>query len=212
MAFGLTSQLAAWAQSNAPLQAPLLTDLLAAQRTQIAQSGRLDTLQSDLASLSTPSSDVYETMLDSAPDEPTKASLRFDYACFRIQTGDLEGARKLLAELEDETRQLLLDLIDLKDVIGTIATGDLEAARLGHSELRDELYLALAALHLAAARWNRSEKTGDESDRRSALPPTRFNSRAEQQHAWPSICVPTCDWQSHMHWRSSTGSKTPCRL
>lgn len=163
MAFALTSQLAAWAQSNAPLEAPVLAELLTVQRAQLADRGRLSTLQSDLEPLTEPRED-FETMLDSAPDELTKASLRFNFACFRIQTGDLEGAREFVAELEDDVRQPLLDIIDLKEMIATIESGDLEAAHLGLSKLRDDLYLALAALHLASAHWNRSEKSGHESD------------------------------------------------
>ncbi len=171
VAFGLTKQLASWAQSNDPRQVPVLESLLAAQRAQPDADRVLAAVESSLRQMAPiPPGELrisptgLEKRLKSIPDERSKASARFDWATRGILTGDLEGARELVAELEDEVRRPLLDIIDLKHVSQTIAEGDLEAARLGLSKLTDNLHVALAALSLASAYWNLSEDDGERRD------------------------------------------------
>lgn len=170
IAFALTKQLADWAQSNDPGQFPVLESLLAAHRAQPDADKLLSAVESSLGRMAPIARDdprfapaELEKRLESMPDGPSKASLRFNWATMEIQMGKLEEARGIVAELEDRVRQPLLDIIALKHVSETIAEGDLEAARLGLSKLTDNLHVALAALSLASAYWNLSE---DEDERR----------------------------------------------
>ena len=174
IAFGMMKQLASWAQSNGPRQVPALESLLAAQRARPDADKVLPAVESSLRRMGPIEPDdprispaELEKRLESMPDGPSKASLRFNWATIKIQMGKLEEARGIAAELEDRVRQPLLDIIDLKHVSETIAEGDLEAARLGLSNLTENLYLALAALSLASAYWNLSEDDGERRDRRA---------------------------------------------
>lgn len=171
LAFGMTKQLASWAQSNDPRQVPALESLLAAQRARPDADKVLLAVESSLRRMGPIEPDdprispaELEKRLESMPDGPSKASLRFNWATMKIQMGKLEEARGIAAELEDRVSQPLLDIIDLKYVSETIAEGDLEAARLGLSNLTDNLHLALAALSLASAYWNLSEDDGERRD------------------------------------------------
>jgi len=174
IAFGMMKQLASWAQSNDPRQVPALESLLAAQRARPDADKVLPAVESGLRRMGPIEPDdprispaELEKRLESMPDGPSKASLRFNWATMKIQMGKLEEARGIAAELEDRVRQPLLDIIDLKHVSETIAEGDLEAARLGLSNLTENLYLALAALSLASAYWNLAEDDGERRDRRA---------------------------------------------
>ena len=171
IAFGMTKQLAFWAQSNDPRQVPVLESLLAAQRAQPDADKVLAAVESSLRRKAPIQPDdprispvELEKRLESMPDGPRKDSLRFNSATMKIQMGKLEEARGIAAELEDRVRQPLLAIIDLKHVSETIAEGDLEAARLGLSKLTDDLHVALAALSLASACWNLSEDDGERRD------------------------------------------------
>ena len=168
IAFGMTRQLASWAQLNAPGQVPVLESLLAAQRAQPDADELLSAVESSLGRMAPIAPDdpriapaELEKRLESMPDGPSKTSLRFNWATMKIEMGKLEEARGIVAGLEDSVRQPLLDVIDLKHVSQTIAEGDLEAARLGLSKLTDDLHVALAALSLASAYWNLSEDEGE---------------------------------------------------
>ena len=171
LAFGLTKQLVSWSETHAPNQAPILAGLLGAQRERLDQDQRLPTLEARVQSFSGRPSGGLEEEIESAPDEPTKARLRFDLAGARIREGDLDGAREVVEELEDEIRRPLLDIIALADLSESIRKGDLEAARLGLSTLSDQLHLALAALSLSSAHWELSDWSGDrfDQDRQAAL-------------------------------------------
>ena len=166
-AFGLTKQLESWAKSHAPHQLPALSSLLGDQQARLDQaqslSGQVERIRRKLSGKSV----GIEERIDSAPDEPTKARLRFLSAYYKIRNGDLEEARKVVAELEDEIRPPLLDIIALKEVQKTIGEGDLEAARLGLSTLNDKLHLVLAALSLASAHWNLSDESGNRLEKDS---------------------------------------------
>ena len=164
IAFGLTKQLADWAQSNAPHQSASLASLLAAQRAQLAQGRDPSGLEARLRSFSGPLHTPLEELLESVPDEAAKARVRFEHAASLIGRGDLEGAREVATDLEDEIRRPMLDIIDLKRISAAIAQGDLEAARLGLATLSDDLHVVLAALELASAYWNQSGNAGDRSD------------------------------------------------
>ena len=171
IAFALTRQLADWAQSNDPRQVPVLESLLAAQRAQPDADKFLTAVESSLrrkAPIAPNDPRLSPTELDerleSMPNGPSKASLRFNWATMKIQMGKLEEAREIAAGLEDSVRQPLLDIIDLKNISKTIAEGDLEAARLGLSNLTDDLHLALASLSLASAYWNLSGDAGERRD------------------------------------------------
>ena len=171
IAFGMTTQLASWAQSNHPGQVPVLESLVAAQRAQPDADRVLPAVESSLQRMAPVKPDdpriataEMEKRLESMRDGPSKASLRFNWATMKIQMGKLEEARELVAELEDAVRQPLLDIIDLKHVSETIAEGDLEAARIGLSKLTDNLHVALAALSLASAYWSLSENDGERRD------------------------------------------------
>ena len=164
LAFGLTKQLADWAQSNAPDQSAILASLLAAQRAQLAQGAGSSTMEAGLRAFSRPIHGRLEERLESARDEPTKARIRFQEGANRIVRRDLEGTREIVADLEDEIRRPMLDIIDLKRTSAAIAQGDLEAARLSLASLGDDLHVVLAALELASAYWNQSGNEGDRSD------------------------------------------------
>ncbi|MCY4595118.1 MAG: hypothetical protein OXC19_10010 [Bryobacterales bacterium] len=171
IAFGMTKQLASWAQSNDPRQVPVLESLLAAQRAQPDAGKVLAAVESSLRRKAPIARDdprisaaELEKRLESTPDGPRKESLRFNWATMKIQMGKLEEARGIAAGLEDRVRQPLLAIIDLQHASETIAQGDLEAARLGLSKLTDDLHLALAALSLASAYWNLSEEDGGRRD------------------------------------------------
>ena len=164
IAFGLTKQLADWAQSNAPHQSAVLASLLAVQRAQLAQGTVPSGMEARLRLLSGPLHRPLEERLESAPDEPAKARIRFEAAAGLIVRGELEGARELVADLEDEIRGPMLDIIDLKRTSAAIEQGDLEAARLALAALSDDLHVVLAALELAPAYWDRSGTAGDRSD------------------------------------------------
>ena len=171
IAFGMTTQLVSWAQSNDPGQVPVLESLVAAQRAQPDADKVLPAVESSLQRMAPVKPDdpriapaELEKRLESMPDGPSKASLRFNWATMKIQMGKLEEVRELVAELDDRVRQPLLDIIDLKHVSETISEGDLEAARLGLSQLTDNLHVALAALSLASAYWNLSEDDGERRD------------------------------------------------
>ena len=171
LAFGLTKQLESWANSHAPHQVPALSSLLGDQQARLDQAESLSAGAERIRrSLSGKPSPSIEERIESAPDEPTKARLRFYSAYYKIRNGHLDEARKVVAELEDEIRPPLLDLIALKEVQKTIGKGDLEAARLGLSTLNDKLHLVLASLSLASAHWNLSDESGDrlEKDAQSA--------------------------------------------
>ena len=165
LAFGLTKQLESWAQSHAPHQVSALASLLGDQQARLNQAQSLsvqaERIRRKVSGLPLPG---LEERIESAPDEPTKARLRFYSAYYKIMNGHLEEARKVVAELDDEIRPPLLDIIALKEVHKTIGEGDLEAARIGLSTLNDSLHLVLAALNLASAHRNLS----DESDNRLA--------------------------------------------
>ena len=171
LAFGLTRQLASWSETHAPTQAPILAGLLGVQRERLEQDQRMPTLEARVQSFSGRPSGGLEEEIESAPDEPTKNRLRFDLASARIREGDLDGAREVVAELEDEIRGPLLDVIALAEVGESIREGDLEAARLGLSTLSDQLHLALAALSLSSAHWDLADGSGNrfDQDRQAAL-------------------------------------------
>jgi len=166
LAFGLTKQLESWAKSHAPHQAPALSSLLGDQQARLDQTQSLSVVAERIRQrLSGKPLPGLEERIDSAPDEPTKARLRFYSAYLKILNGHLEEARKVVAELEDEIRSPLLDVIALKEIHETIGEGDLEAARLGLSTLNDKLHLVLAALSLAFAHWNLSDESGNRLER-----------------------------------------------
>ena len=168
LAFGLTKQLESWAKSHAPQQLPALASLLGDQQARLDQTQSLsvgaERVRRWLSGKPLPG---LEERIDSAPDEPTKARLRFLSAYYKIENGRLEEARKVVAELEDEIRPPLLDLIALKEVQQAIDERDLEAARLGLSTLNDKLHLVLAALSLASAHWNLSDESGNRREKDS---------------------------------------------
>ena len=161
LAFGLTKQLALWSDSHAPNQAPIFASLLSAQRAALDQDQHQPVLKARVQSSSGNPAIGLEEEIESAPDEPTKAKLRFNLASARIREGDLEGAREIVAELEDEIRRPLLEIIALEEIRKAITEGDLEAARLGLSTLSNKLHLVLAALSLSSAHWDLSEGSGD---------------------------------------------------
>ncbi len=166
LAFGLTRQLESWAKSHAPHQVSALSSLLGDQQARLDQTQSLSVHADRIRrKLSGKPSASLEERIDSAPDEPTKARLRFYSAYLKILNGHLEEARKVVAELEDEIRSPLLDVIALKEIHETIGEGDLEAARLGLSTLNDKLHLVLAALSLAFAHWNLSDESGNRLER-----------------------------------------------
>ncbi len=168
LAFGLTKQLESWAKSHAPHQVPALSSLLGEQQARLDQTQGLSVHAERIRrSLSGGPSPGLEEQIESAPDEPTKARLRFRLACGKINWGRLDEARELVAELEDEIRRPLLDIIALKEVQQAIDEGDLEAARLGLSTLNDKLHLVLAALSLASAHWNLSDESGNRLEKDS---------------------------------------------
>ncbi len=161
LAFGLTKQLESWAKSHAPHLLPALASLLGDQQARLDQTQSLPMGAERIRQrLSGGPSPGLEEQIESAPDEPTKARLRFYSAYLKINWGSLEEAREVVAELEDEIRPPLLDIIALKEVQKTIGEGDLEAARLRLSTLNDRLHLALATLSLASAHWNLSDDSG----------------------------------------------------
>ena len=168
LAFGLTKQLESWAESHAPHQVPALSSLLADQQARLDQSQslsvRAERVRQRLSGKPLPG---LEERIDSAPDEPTKSRLRFLSAYYKIMNGHLEEARKVVAELDDEIRPPLLDIIAVKEVHKAIDEGDLEAARLGLSTLNDKLHVVLAALSLAAAHWNLSDESGNHLEKDS---------------------------------------------
>ena len=164
IAFGLTKQLADWAQSHAPHQSANLTSLLAVQSARLAQGTSPSKMEARLRMFSGPLHAPLEELLESALDEPTKDKIRFGHAANLIVRGELDGARELVADLEDEIRRPMLDIIDLKRTSTAIAQGDLESARLGVGTLSDHLHVALAALELASAHWNHSGNPGDRND------------------------------------------------
>ena len=164
IAFGLTKQLEHWAQSNAPHQSAILASLLAVQRAQLAQGKGPSGMEARLRLLSGPLHTPLEEQLESASDELAKAGILFGHVANLIVRGELEGARELVADLEDEIRGPMLDIIDLKRTSAAIAQGDLEAARLALATLSDDLHVVLAALELASAYWNQSGNAGDRSD------------------------------------------------
>ena len=168
LAFGLAKQLESLAKSHVPHQVPTLASLLADQQARLDQAQRLsvgaERIRQRFSGRPLPG---LEEEMKSAPDEPTKARLRFHLAYVKIENGHLDEAREFVAELEDEIRPPLLDLIALKEVQKTIGEGDLEAARLGLSTLNDKLHLALAALGLASAHWSLSDKSGNRLERDS---------------------------------------------
>ena len=184
LAFGLTKQLESWAKSHAPHQVPALSSLLGDQQARLDQaqslSGQTERLRRRLSGTPLPS---LEERIESASDEPTKARLRFYSAYLKITNGHLEEAREVVAELEDEIRPPLLDLIALKEVQEMIGEGDLEAARLGLSTLNDKLHLVLAALSLASAHWNRSDESGNrlEEDAQAAADAIQLAGSATAQ-------------------------------
>ena len=162
LAFGLTKQLESWARSHAPDQVSALASLLGDQQARLDQAQSLsvqaERIRRKVSGLPLPG---LEERIESAPDEPTKARLRFLSAYYKIMNGHLEEARRVVAELEDEIRLPLRDIIALKEVHKSIGEGDLEAARLGLSTLSDKLHLVLAALNLASAHWNLSDESGN---------------------------------------------------
>lgn len=164
IAFGLTKQLADWAQSNAPHQSAILASLLAAQRARLGQGTGPGKMEARLRVFSGPLHTPLEERLESARDEPAKARIRFEEAANRILRGELEGMRELVADLEDDIRGTLLDILDLKRTSVAIAQGDLESARLSLATLSDDLHVVLAALELASAYWHRPENDGGRSD------------------------------------------------
>ena len=184
LAYGLTKQLESWAKSHAPHQVPALSSLRGDQQARLDQaqslSGQAERLRRKLSGTPLPS---LEERIESAPDEPTRARLRYYSAYLKITNGHLEEARKVVAELEDEIRRPLLDLIALKEVQNTIVEGDLEAARLGLSTLNDNLHLVLAALSLASAHWNRSDESGNrlEEDAQAAADAIQLAGSATAQ-------------------------------
>ena len=162
LAFGLTKQLESWAKSHAPHQVPALASLLGEQQARLARSqslsGHVERIRRSLSRGPQPG---FEERIETAPDEPTKGRIRFAAAHLNILTGRLEEARQAVAELEDEIRLPLLDIIALKEVQKAIGEDDLEAARLGLSTLNDKLHLVLASLSLASAHWNLSDESGN---------------------------------------------------
>ena len=184
LAFGLAKQLESWAKSHAPHHVPALSSLLGDQQARLDQapslSGQTERLRRKLSGTPLPS---LEERIESAPDEPTRARLRFYSAYLKITNGHLEEARKVVAELADEIRPPLLDLIALKEVQETISDGDLEAARLGLSTLDDNLHLVLAALSLASAHWNLSDESGNrlEEDAQAAADAIQLAGNATGQ-------------------------------
>ena len=158
VAFGLTKQLESWAKSHASHQVPALASLLGEQQARLDHAQRGEGIRRRLSGKPSPG---LEERIESAPDEPTKGWLRFLSAHYKIMDGHLEEARQVVAELEDEIRLPLLDIIALKEVQKTIGEGDLEGARLGFSTLNDKLHLILASLSLASAHWNLSDESGN---------------------------------------------------
>ena len=184
LAFGLTKQLESWAKSHAPHQVPALSGLLGDQQARLDQAQNLSAGAERIRrSLSGEPSPSLEERIESAPDEPTRARLRFYSAYYKIRNGHLEEARKVVAELEGEIRPPLLDLIALKEVQKTIEKGDLEGARLGLSTLSDKLHLVLAALSLASAHWNLSNESGNrlEEDAQAATDAIQLAGSATAQ-------------------------------
>ena len=184
LAFGLTKQLESLATSHAPHQVPILASLLADQQARLDQTQSLsagaERIRQRFSGRPLPG---LEEQMKSAPDEPSKARLRFHLAYVKIENGHLDEARKVVAELEDEVRTPLLDLIALKEVQKTIGEGDLEAARLGLSTLNDKLHLVLAALGLASAHWNLFDESGNrlEEDARAAVDAIQLAGSATAQ-------------------------------
>ena len=88
VAFALTKQLESWARSNAPEQTPILKSLLSEQRARMAQDEGQSALEDRLQRISRPFFGSAEERFESAPDEATKAGLRFYLVALRIKTGD----------------------------------------------------------------------------------------------------------------------------
>ena len=184
LAFGLTKQLESWAKSHALDHMPALSSLLGDQQARLDQAQSLSAGAERMRqSLSGKPSPSIEERIESAPDEPTKARLRFYSAYYKISNGHLEEARRVVAELEDGIRPPLLDLIALQEVQKTIGEGDLEAARLGLSKLTDKLHLVLASLSLASAHWNLSDESGNrlEEDAQAAADAIQLAGSATAQ-------------------------------
>ena len=158
VAFGLTKQLESWAKSHASHQVPALASLLGEQQARLDHAQRGEGIRRRLSGKPSPG---FEERIESAPDEPTKGWLRFLSANYKIMNGHLEEARQAVAELEDEIRLPLLNIIALKEVQETIGEGDLEAARIGFSTLNDKLHLILASLSLASAHWSLTDESGN---------------------------------------------------
>ena len=162
---------------------PALSSLLGDQQARLDQAQSLSGQAQRLRRKLSGKLIGIEERIESAPDEPTKARLRFYSAYLKITNGHLEEARKVVAELEDEIRPPLLNLIALKAVQKTIGEGDLETARLGLSTLNDKVHLVLAALSLASAHWNLSDESGNrlEEDAQAAADAIQLAGSATAQ-------------------------------
>ena len=160
IAFALGRQLASWAHTNAPSQAPLFESVLAPRSARLSQDGRLAQIRSRLQPVSGDYFARLEERLDSAIDERTKTGLLFRLAAYRIHSADFQRARTLVEELASELRRPLMDILDLKRTSAAIASGDLGAARRSLAALRADLHRVLAALSRAYAYGDPSTDAG----------------------------------------------------
>ena len=169
--FSLATQLASWAEVEAPGLASALNGLLGSQSDAIATSSHLSGLQERLESSheGDPSASL-EGMIESEADEETKDLLRLSLFGNRIRGGELSGAETLLDDMRPEIRRPLSDIVELKRAGEAITNDDLEDAATRVAGLKDSLHQVLGALSLASGYWERSRDAEDGSaeDRDSA--------------------------------------------
>ena len=176
--FALATQLAAWAETDAPEHASALDSLLASQTDFIGNHGRVAEFREQLDSIREREDSIdkgdfssrLNAEMESEIDEETKAFLRLTLFANRIRAGQLSGAADLLDDMGPELRRPLSDMVELKRTVEAIANDDLEDATTRVAGLKNSLHQVLGALSLASAYWNRSRdaKDGSAEDRDAA--------------------------------------------
>ncbi len=155
--FALAAQLASWAETNAPKQAPLLHSLLDTRAASTGTRSRLSQLMERLRPVteSEALADM-EAELEAAVDERTKSRLAFALCVTRIRRGEFRRAADLLDDLRPELRRPLFDIMELKRAAASVANNNLADAAGGVASLKNSLYKVLGALNLAVAYRARS--------------------------------------------------------
>ena len=171
--FALATQLAWWAETNAPELASALESLLASQTDSIANRSHLAELRELLVPVPVEGGDFLsslESEIESAVDERTKSSLRFMLCINRIRLGELSRAEKLLGHMRPGVRRVLRNIIELKRTTEAIANDNLDDATARVAGLKDSLHQVLGALTLASAYWakSRDAENGSAEDRDAA--------------------------------------------